>query len=303
MLSVIVPATDSPPTLERCVRAIEASRPESAELLVEVLPRGAGPAEARNRAACRARGDVLVFVDSDVVVRPEALRRIEERFQADPALAALFGSYDDGPTARGAVSRFRNLLHHHVHQLAPGPAETFWAGLGAVRADAFAAAGGFDAVRYPKPAVEDIELGGRLAALGLRVELDPCVEGTHLKRWTLRSMMATDFARRGVPWTRLQLERGRTDRGLSLSRRQRAAALAAVALAVAAGARRPRAALGATAVMVLANLRFYLLLLRTGGFWLAAVSVPLHLVHLLTAAASVPAGIAVHVVARARTQR
>lgn len=303
MLSVIVPATDSSPTLGRCVGAIEASRPASAELLVQVSPPGAGPADARNRAACRARGDVLVFVDSDVVVRPEALRRIEDRFQADPELAALFGSYDDGPTARGAVSRFRNLLHHHVHQLAPGPAETFWAGLGAVRADAFAAAGGFDAARYPKPAIEDIELGVRLVALGLRVELDPRVEGTHLKRWTLRSMLATDFARRGVPWTRLLLERRRAGSELNLSLRQRTAALAAVALALAAGGRRPRAALGAALVMVLANLRFYLLLLRVGGLALAAVSVPLHAIHLLTAAASVPAGAAAHVVARTRARR
>ncbi|MGH7896935.1 MAG: acetone carboxylase subunit gamma, partial [Candidatus Binatia bacterium] len=44
-------------------------------------------------------------------------------------------------------SRFRNLLHRHVHQEGAGPATTFWAGLGAIRREAFERVGGFDALR------------------------------------------------------------------------------------------------------------------------------------------------------------
>src|SRR5205807_8681242 len=62
---------------------------------------------------------------------------------------------------------------------------TFWAGLGAVRRDAFEAVGGFDAERYLVPSVEDIDLGARLATTGHRIELDPAVQGTHLKAWSL----------------------------------------------------------------------------------------------------------------------
>ena len=164
-----------------------------------------GASDARNAGAARATGDVLVFVDADVRVHPDALGRIRAAFDADPSLTALHGSYDDSPSHRSTVSAFRNLLHHHVHQANPGPAETFWTGLGAVRRDAFLAVGGFDAERYPHPSIEDIELGHRLVAAGGTLVLDPTVQGTHLKRWTLRSMVHTDFARRAVPWIALQV--------------------------------------------------------------------------------------------------
>ena len=118
-------------------------------MVVVTEPAGEGPAAARNRGAEQVAGDVIVFVDADVTVHPDALERIREAFAADPELAAVFGSYDDAPAAPQLVSQFRNLLHHHVHSSSPGPAETFWAGLGAVRREPFLAAGGFDSARFP----------------------------------------------------------------------------------------------------------------------------------------------------------
>lgn len=297
MLSVIIPATDEAPFLARCEAAVRASLPGRAEVIVQREPRGAGPAAARNAGAARAAGEVLAFVDADVIVEPGALVRIARRFAADADLAAVFGSYGDRPEAASAVSRFRNLLHHHTHSAGAGRAETFWAGLGAVRRDAFAAVGGFDQHRYPRPAIEDIELGMRIVAAGRRVELDPLIRGTHLKRWTLGSMLATDFARRGVPWVRLQLERREVARSLNAAPRQRLAAAAAALATLGLVRRRPVTALGATAVMVTANLPFYGLLARRGGPGLVLAGIALHAVHHLTAVASVPAGIAAHVLA------
>ena len=59
-------------------------------------------------------------------------------------------------------SRSFGTSYHHVHQQGAGEATTFWAGLGNLYADAFRAAGGFDADRYPLPSVEDIDPGTRL---------------------------------------------------------------------------------------------------------------------------------------------
>ena len=69
----------------------------------------------------------------------------------------------------------------------------------------------------------------RLCAAGARIALDPAVRGTHLKRWTLRSMVRTDFAARGAPWVALALERGGAGGSLNLSARHRVAAAAALA--------------------------------------------------------------------------
>ena len=104
-------------------------------------------------------------MDADVAVHADAFRRIRAAFTADPGLTAVFGSYDDDPPALGAVSGFRNLLHYHVHQSSAGPAGTFWAGLGAVRRDAFAEAGGFDSAFVAPGLVPLSAIHGRTAEL------------------------------------------------------------------------------------------------------------------------------------------
>ncbi len=250
---------------------------------------GLGPAAARNAGAERARGDVLVFVDADVIVHADALGRIRSAFEADPGLAGVFGAYDEAPEAPGAVSAFRNLLHHHVHVQAAGEAETFWAGLGALRRDAFDAVSGFDE-RYGEASIEDVELGLRLTAAGFRIVLDPAIRGTHLKRWSVASMARTDFARRGVPWVELMLERRTLPSSLNLGWRHRLSAAASLGGAAALLRGRPRGALAAAAVLVTLNGRLYVLVARRRGPAAGLAAIGLHAIHHLCAAAAVPAG-------------
>jgi GT2 family glycosyltransferase len=295
-LTVIVPATDRPPTLPSCLAAVHAADAGPDEVVVVEDPAGGGPAQARNLGAAHASGELLCFVDADVEVHADAFARLRAAFARDRDLVAAFGAYDDAPTAPGVVSGFRNLLHHHVHVTGAGPAQTFWAGLGAVRRDAFAAAGGFDAARFPHSSVEDIDLGMRLAAAGGRIVLDPSIQGTHLKAWTLPSMLRTDFARRGVPWVVLLLEAGPNAprAGLNLGWRHRASALASLAVGGAVLGRRPVAAASALAVLAWLNRDLYSLLARRRGPGAAALGVGLHALHHLAGAAAVPVGAAAH---------
>jgi len=293
-LAAVVPATDGPATLERCLAAIWSGERVPDELVLQREPEGSGPAAARNRGVVATGSDVVVFVDSDVEVHPDALERIAARFAADPDLDAVFGAYDDDPADPGLASRYRNLLHHHVHAGSAGEAETFWAGLGAVRRETFEAAGGFDAVAFPEPSVEDIELGMRLRRRGARIVLDPEIRGRHLKAWTVGAMVATDFGRRGVPWARLLLRNRESSAALNLGWRQRASAAASLVLLASLLARRPRAAALALLANLLLDRELYALLARRGGPKLLAAGIGLHQVHQLTAAASVPAALALH---------
>ena len=299
----MVPATNAPGTLDRCLAAIGEAEAAPEEIVAVNEPAGMGPAAARNAGAQRSGGEVLVFVDADVLVHPEAFSRIRACFERDPGLAAVFGAYDEMPEAPGAVSGFRNLLHHSVHVEGAGGAETFWAGLGAVRRDAFVGAGGFDAERFPGPSVEDIDLGMRLAASGHRIRLDPSIRGTHLKRWTVGTMVRVDFARRGVPWTRLMLERGRAGVGLNLAPRHRASAAASVLAVAAAAARRPRLALAGVLALVVLNLRLYVLIWRRRRPAEALLAIPLHLIHHLTGVAAAAGGLGAHILGRGRGAR
>jgi GT2 family glycosyltransferase len=291
-LSAIIPATNAPPTLAACLEAIRTAEETPDEVIV--VEEGGGPADARNRGAARATGEVLVFVDADVVVHADAFARIRRTFEADPSLAALFGSYDDAPDDPGTVSQFRNLLHHHVHHENAGAATTFWAGLGAVRRDVFEASGGFDAERYPVPSVEDIDLGTRLAGAGCRIELDPGVQGKHLKAWSLVGMVESDLWNRGVPWVELLLRHGTRSSALNLGWRHRLSAVASLAAAISVLRGRFRAALFALGALAALNRSFYSLLARKRGRLGAAAGLVLHALHHVVGVLSVPIALAKH---------
>jgi GT2 family glycosyltransferase len=300
-LSVVVPVHNDGDNLLECLSALKCAVPSDAEIVVvddastdntpaQAAARGiqvvrrlenGGPAAARNDGARATQGDILFFVDADVVVAPDAPARVLTAFAADPHLAAVFGSYDARPRDRGVVSRYRNLLHHFVHQNGNPNASTFWAGCGAIRRTVFDAVGGFDATRFRRPSIEDIEMGYRLRAAGYRILLDRDLQGTHLKRWTLASVVRTDITRRAIPWAHLLLENRTVLDDLNLRRRER---LNAMLVALAAGsfvlgwAHPSFFGLGALAIVavLISNRELYTFLLRSGGVVFLLACIPLH---------------------------
>jgi len=301
-LSVVIPATDRRTTLERVVSAVHRAAPGPEEVIVIDEPADLGPAAARNLGARKATADVIVFVDADVEVHADAFARIREAFENNAELTAVFGSYDDDPGGRGVVSDFRNLLHHHVHHQGAGVATTFWAGLGAVRREAFLAVGGFDEHRYPLPSIEDIELGMRLHRHGGRIVLDPAIQGKHLKSWSFTGMTHTDLLRRGVPWLRLLLEQRAGSTALNLGWRQRIGTGGSVVLLAAIARRNFRLTAGVFALLLVLDRPFYRLLFRRRGGRQLAAGVPLLLVHRLISVAAVPVAVLSHLV-RTRQSR
>ena len=296
-LTVIIPATNHPATLPRCLAAIAQAEATPEQVIVIDDAAITHPALARNSGARRAAGEVLVFVDADVTVHPDVFVRIRKAFASDLQLVALFGSYDDAPDAPGVVSTFRNLLHHYVHQRGAGPASTFWAGLGAIRRTAFEACGGF--VVHP---IEDIELGMRLSRDGQKIQLDPAIQCTHLKRWSLFSMLRTDLLVRGGPWVELLLAHRGSGATLSLNLgwRHRLSALASFTFLAALAFRQLWPAAAALGLLVSLNFDFYRFLARRLGIARAIVGVALHILHHLVSIAAVPIGMARHFARRHR---
>ncbi|MDR3623443.1 MAG: glycosyltransferase [Paludisphaera borealis] len=245
-----------------------------------------GPAAARNLGAKLAQTPLVFFLDADVAVHRDTVSRILGRFRADPGLSALFGSYDDLPTAPGLVSQYRNLLHHFVHHQGvfvddARPAKTFWTGCGAIRRQDFLDHGGFDPGLYRRPAIEDIELGYRMTRAGLKIILARDVQGAHMKRWTLRNVIKTDIFQRGVPWMLLMKRSHVQETDLNVKPGQKVCVAAAglLTLSLPMAPFRPWALVTVPLTflaLVALNRDFYGLLARRRGWAFAIAAVPLH---------------------------
>jgi glycosyltransferase involved in cell wall biosynthesis len=251
-LSVIVPVHNGEEVLGRCLAALSRSMYPNFEVIVvddcstdstrEIArqygrnciqtAKTMGPAAARNLGSKHATGEILVFVDADVVITASGLQLIAQAFENDLKLSALFGSYDDEPACRTFISQYKNLLHHYVHQSSNQTATTFWAGYGAIRKDIFECVGGFDSDTYAHPSIEDIALGLELVRRGYSVRLEKGLTAKHLKCWTISSLVGADIFHRAVPWTRLILRSGQAPRDLNLTYGSRVSAVLGLVLCV-----------------------------------------------------------------------
>lgn len=215
-ISVIIPVYNVSKYLNQCLDALIASSYKSCEIIVvddastddgaeisrkkgvtvHQLPHQSGPAAARNYGAKKALGNILLFIDSDVLVQRETIARVVANFQENPDIVAVFGSYDDSPYASDFLSQFRNLFHHFIHQNSHREAKTFWTGCGAIYKEIFFQLKGFDEDWF---SIEDIELGHRIWKNGYRTMLDKELQVKHLKEWRWRNWLKTDIYYRAVP--------------------------------------------------------------------------------------------------------
>lgn len=115
---------------------------------------------ARNRAAARATGDWLVFVDDDAILRPEHLARLEETISLTPDVVAVSGALQGNMMGQGVV-----VLSN------PG----WWVGANmAVRRDVF----------LERPFEEDWGLGHTPKGWRADTDLGFSIEERYPNRWT-----------------------------------------------------------------------------------------------------------------------
>ena len=137
-----------------------------------------GPAAARNRGAALAGGDVLLFVDADVELLPDCLRRLVAALTESDFAAAGAGLQND---LGGFWQRCDNYVHFRTY-IAHGRRRAVDRLSGyalAVRAAAFREVGGFD---ESETISEDAELCLRLRRRGQRIGFEPRARCRHRTR-------------------------------------------------------------------------------------------------------------------------
>jgi glycosyltransferase involved in cell wall biosynthesis len=243
-----------------------------------------GAANARNVGARKAQGEIILFVDADVVIQRDTIKHLRQIFAENPEYSAVFGSYDTAPGEPDFFSQYRNLMHHFFHQIGCPEAETFWSGLGAMKREAFLHVGGFDAHKYKTPSVEDIELGYRLREKGCRILLVPELQVKHLKKWTFRSIIKTDFWYRAVPWVEIMFYYPNVRHDLNVKTSQKISALFAGIFLLSIGLVLFKwwslfVGLFSLISLFAINKDFYAFFLRQRGFWFTFFVFPMNLLY------------------------
>lgn len=139
-----------------------------------------GPAAARNAGAAVASGEILLFLGDDT--EPAATDLLQTHLDLHAARPGetygVLGRITWTP--RKPVTPFMRWLENggpqfHFGRLAAGPVDAafyFYSSHASVKRSLFERVGGFDA-RFPTAAIEDTELGVRLAEAGLELDYHP----------------------------------------------------------------------------------------------------------------------------------
>ncbi|MFN0151519.1 MAG: glycosyltransferase family 2 protein [bacterium] len=212
-ISIIIPMKNAEATLTRCLESVFASTHPPLEVIVvddgstdrsreiaggfpvRLARNDASPgvSHARNLGAREARGEVLFFTDSDVVLEPRTLAVVAERL-ADGALDGVVGVQTEAPAFTNFCSDYKNLWLRYTYLKLEGDLSVLYSSVVAIRREAFLRAEGFDA-HYRRPNIEDSDLGKRLAERGARLRVEPAAQVVHIKHYDLWSLLVTDFYR------------------------------------------------------------------------------------------------------------
>ena len=213
-ISVIIPVKNAGTIFAECLASIRASRGVSYEIVVVddgsshpntreeaqkftcrliSLPRSHGPSNARNIGAENAHGDILFFIDSDVVIYPDTLKKISDIFN-DPAITGITGVQSPEIRFKNFYSQFKNLWMRYTYLRLPEKVALFYTSCAAIKKDLFLQSGGFD-IGYTRPSVEDTDFGHKLEHMGHLVQLRRDIEVEHVKSYTLIQVLKTDFHR------------------------------------------------------------------------------------------------------------
>jgi len=215
LVSVVIPTRDKCALLARTLRALQAQRMETdaweivvvddgsvddtASFLDQVAatesrlrvvrpPRGVGRAAARNLGWRNATGTWILFLDDDILAPPGLLRAHLDQLRCGDDLGTIGPAITDPAIAD--APHFRYLDTRGVAKLPSGPApgKYFVTQNAAVPRAALERIGGFDE-QFSAYGFEDMDLGFRLEAAGVRFVVVPRPVPLHIHHHTLAAYL------------------------------------------------------------------------------------------------------------------
>jgi len=214
-ISVVIPNHNGGQTLGECLEAVyktgypglevilvdDASNDDSLKIAgrfpVRVIrhEKCRGAAAARNSGAAAVGGEIVLFIDSDVIIPRDTFKILREDL-ADPKIAGVVGLLRPFTRFGNLCSQYKNFYMHYTYRQLPALISVFYTSIAAIRRTVFDECGGFDE-RYRSATIEDTEFGVRITGRGHRLLLDQRLQVDHVRRYDLKGLLKTGFRRAG----------------------------------------------------------------------------------------------------------
>ena len=145
------------------------------------LSKNGGSAAARNKGASLAKGKILIFLDSDVQIKTDALGLINKSYNSKKKEIALQGVYSHAPNYDKYITQY--LQSYHCYYLFSEVekkkyTETLCTNIFSIKRDIFLKLRGFDA-SFNNANSEDAEFGFRLIKMGYKIPIERKVNTIH----------------------------------------------------------------------------------------------------------------------------
>lgn len=218
-ISVIIPAYNSANTLQSCLGAIFSSSTKPFEVIVvddfssdksieitkqfpvKLIPleKNYGSGYARNTAVDNSSGEILLFIDADVMVKKETLGIIIDSFNKNTELDAVIGLFSKEHPHNNFFSQYKNLYMHFAFSRIHGYVDFLFTSICAIKKSAYLS---FSKTRLK---ADDTEAGQRYKIADKKIGLNKDLEVIHLKAYSFISFIKNDFI---VPydWSRIFLK-------------------------------------------------------------------------------------------------
>jgi len=194
MISVIIPAYNAENMIPVCLRALLRQTIDSSEYEIIVVDDGStdntaevvrsfkgvtliqqknkGPAAARNHGVKYAKGDIVLFTDSDCVPEKNWIEEMTQPFQNNPEIVGVKGAYKS--KQKELAARFVQVEYEDKYDVLLRDKyidfiDTYSA---AFKRDVFLEFGGYD-TSFPLACAEDVELTFRMFSKGYKMVFNP----------------------------------------------------------------------------------------------------------------------------------
>ena len=205
-ISIIIPTFNSQEVIKKCLEGVKSSTFQDYEIIVidcdssdrtcEIAKKytakvirlqTGGKGTARNEGVRLSEGNIIIFVDADIIIPSNALEKVLEDFNNDHKVGVVNGLLSSESPQTNFFSQYKNIYMNYIFHKMPEEIDFLFTSFTAMKKESFIPFG--DDLK-PK----DTKAGQLMAKeKNVLIYLDKSIEVIHLKKHNFISIIKNDF--------------------------------------------------------------------------------------------------------------